>query len=71
MLAFFNALHTDLGVAIGRPEGLGATSREAISVQDIGFLGIATDKDSGEGFEGVADDSATNFGNVGVDEVTD
>ena len=78
MLAFSEDLHTDLGVAIGRREGFGATTgREAISAQDIGFLGVAADKDSDavseEGSEGVgvAGDSATNFGDVGGDEVTD
>ena len=78
MLAFSEDLHTDLGVAIGRREGFGATTgREAISAQDIGFLGVAADKDSDavskEGSEGVgvAGDSATNFGDVGGEEVTD
>ena len=76
MLAFSKDLHTDLGVAIGRREGFGATTgREAISAQDIGFLGVATDKDSEggseEGSEGVASDLATNFGDVGGEEVTD
>ena len=61
MLAFSEDLHTDLGVAIGRREGFGATTgREAISAQDIGFLGVAADKD----FGGVAGDSATDFGDA-------
>ena len=44
------------------------TGRDAISAQDIGFFGVATDKDSDEGSRGVASDSATNFGDVGGDE---
>ena len=72
MLAFSKDLHTDLGVAIGRREGFGATiGLEAISAQDIGFRGVATDKDSDEGSGGVASDAATDFGDVGGDEVTD
>ena len=77
MLAFSNGLHTDLDVAIGRREGLGATiGREAISAQDIGFPGVATDEDSGEGSEGVSEGGvasgmATNFGDVGGEEITD
>ena len=68
---FSKGLHTDLGFAIGRREGFGATGREAISAQDIGFLGVATDEERGsEGLE-VAGDSATNFGDAGGDEVTD
>ena len=63
---FFKVLHIDLGVAIERRENFGATGREAISAQDIGFLGVATDKDS-EG--GVASDMTTNFGDVGDEEV--
>ena len=73
MLAFSKGLHTNLGVAIGRREGLGATTgREAISAQDISFLGVATDEDSeGVSEGGVASDMATNFGDVGDEEVTD
>ncbi|KAG7002094.1 hypothetical protein G7Y79_00029g063900 [Physcia stellaris] len=72
MLALSKDLHTDLGVAIGRREGFGATiGLEAISAQDIGFLGVATDEDSGEGSEGVAGDAATDFGDEGGEEVTD
>ena len=74
MLAFSKGLHTDLGVAIGRREGLGATiGREAICAQDIGFFGVSTDKESegvSEGI-GVAGDSATNLGDVGGEDVID
>ena len=58
---FSMSLHPDLGVAIGRREGFGATGREAISAQDIDFLGVAADEDS-EG--GVASDSTTGFGDT-------
>ena len=70
---FSKALLTDLGVAIGRREGFGATTgREAISAQDIGFFGVATDKDSDAVSEGgVASDMATNFGEAGGEEVTE
>ena len=51
-----------MGVAIGRREGFGATGREAISAQDIGFLGVAADEESdGVSEGGVASDSATDF----------
>ena len=61
-----------MGVAIGRREGFGATTgREAISAQDIGFSGVATDKDSGKGSEGVASDSATNFGDEEGDTLSE
>ena len=45
MLAFFNDLHIDLDVAIGKRENFDAmTSREAISAQDIDFLDVAIDE---------------------------
>ena len=84
MLAFSEDLHTDLGVAIGRREGFGAvTGREAISAQDIGFFGVATDKDSegvseeGVLFErsrtisGAGIERGRSFGDVGAEKVTD
>ncbi|KAG6994009.1 hypothetical protein G7Y79_00048g084050 [Physcia stellaris] len=44
---FSKALLIDLGVAIGKREGFGATTgREAISAQDIDFFGVAIDEDS-------------------------
>ena len=64
MLAFSKGLHTDLFVAIGTREGFGAIGREAISAQGIGFLDVATDKDSGEIVVEVAGDSPTGFGDV-------
>ena len=65
-------MYADFGVAIGRREGFDAvTGREAISAQNIDFLDVATDKNSGESSEGVADDSATNFDDVEGDERDD
>ena len=45
MFTFFNDLHIDLDVAIGRRENFDATiDRETISAQDIGFFGVAIDE---------------------------
>ena len=63
-----------LGVGIGRRDGFGATTgREAISAQDIGFLGVATGEVGGvsgsEVFGGVPDEVtggvSTNAGSLG------
>ena len=77
-LAFSKGLHTDLGVAIGRREGLGATiGRAAIPAQDIGFLGVATDEvgdtlsESSRTHSGVGIERGKSFGDVGGEEVTD
>ena len=81
MLAFSNGLHTDLGVAIGRREGFGATTgREAISAQDIGFLGVADVAADGVGdtlsersrtTSGAGIERGKTFDEVGGEEVTD
>ena len=81
-LAFSKGLHTDLGVAIGRREGLGATiGREAISAQDIGFFDVATDEATDEVDEALSERLRTisgagierdkSFGEAGGEEVTD
>ena len=57
MFAFFNDLHIDLNIAIEKRENFDATDRETISVQDIDFLDVATDKN----FDEVIDDSITDF----------
>ncbi|KAG6991010.1 hypothetical protein G7Y79_00059g091950 [Physcia stellaris] len=68
MLAFSNGLHTDLGVAIGRREGFGATGREAISAHDIGFLGVATDEESdGVSGEDVLSERSRTISGVGIE----
>ena len=65
MFAFFNVLHTNLGVAMRKRESFDATTdREAISAQDIDFRGVAIDKDSDEDSEEVVSDSATDFGDT-------
>ncbi|KAG7008418.1 hypothetical protein G7Y79_00006g020380 [Physcia stellaris] len=67
MLAFSNGLHTNLGVAIGRREGFGATGREAISAQDIGFLGVAADEESeGVSQGGVLSERSRTISGVGI-----
>ena len=79
MLAFSKGLHTNLGVAMGRREGFGAAiGREAISAQDICFLGVATDEESGDTLSessrttsGVGIERGKSFGDMGGEEVTD
>ncbi|KAG7007740.1 hypothetical protein G7Y79_00008g023780 [Physcia stellaris] len=77
-LAFSEDLHTDLGVAIGRREGFGATiGLEAISAQDIGFFGVATDgvgdtlSERSRTISGVGIERGKSFGDEGGEEVTD
>ena len=46
--AVFSAFGSCLDVGMGRRDGFGATTgREAISAQDIGFLGVAIGVDIG------------------------
>ncbi|KAG7008967.1 hypothetical protein G7Y79_00004g015510 [Physcia stellaris] len=78
MLAFSNDLHIVLGVAIGKREGFGATTgREAISAQNIGFLGVATDGVDGTLSErsrtisGVGIARGKSFGDAGGEKMTD
>ncbi|KAG6994197.1 hypothetical protein G7Y79_00046g082480 [Physcia stellaris] len=60
--AFFNDLHIDLDVAIGRRENFDAIiERDAISVQDIDFFDVAIDKNSDENSEEITDDSIIDF----------
>ena len=70
-----------MGVAIGRREGFGATiGREAISAQDIGFLGVAdvaaddeddTLSERSRTTSGVEIERDRSFGDVAGDEMTD
>ena len=62
MFAFFNDLHIDLNVAIEKREDFDATiDRETISVQNIDFLDVATEKKSEKIFERVTNDAIIDF----------